>query len=273
MKWLWTPVNKSTSYHQQKKSTRSRDFGHKRVLNLEQLEKREVPAVLPGQIVPFASFLDGDGDTVSMRVTGPITDSVNQGFTVELAGLAVDNADAYKVTLSGLTKDNGLEVVVTPNVLTEQPSPTGKSGDPFATIYSSGYTNIYSIETTASSIKTIQDYNAALLNPPMTDLGSIYLSAAIVNRINLGGVHKMEGTSGIEVEVPRLGAVSIKNDITLDCGQVPFVDRINTQNRYAIDSTMYNPASGLIYLGGAKRQKCGCHCDQWCHQRRHQKSI
>ena len=257
MKWLWTSVNKSSSYHQQKKSTRSRDFGHKRVLNLEQLEKREVPAVLPGQIVSFASFLDGDGDTVSLRVTGPILNSVNQGFTVELAGLAVDNADAHKVTLSGLTKDNGLEVIVTPNVLIEQPSPTGKSGDPFATIYSSGYTNIYSIETTASSIKTIQDYNAALLNPPMTDLGSIYLSAAIVNRINLGGVSKVEGTSGIEVEVPKLGAVSIKNDITLDCGQVPFVDRINTQNRYAIDSTMYNPASGLIYLGGLSAKNVG----------------
>jgi len=257
MKWLWNSVNKFSSDHQQKKSTRLRDFGHKRVLNLEQLEKREVPAVLPGQIVPFVSFLDGDGDTVSMRVTGPITDSVNQGFTVELAGLAVDNADAYKVTLSGLTKDNGLEVVVTPNVLAEQPSPTGKSGDPFATIYSSGYTNIYSIETTASSIKTIQDYNAALLNPPMTDLGSIYLSAAIVNRINLGGVSKVAGTLGIEVEVPKLGAVSIKNDITLDSGQVPFVDRINTQNRYAIDSTMYNPASGLIHLGGLSAKNVG----------------
>jgi hypothetical protein len=39
---------------------------------------------------------------------------------VELAGLATDNADATRINLSGLTKDNGLQIVVTPTKLAAQ---------------------------------------------------------------------------------------------------------------------------------------------------------
>ncbi len=230
----------------------------RQILHLEKLEAREVPAILSGQLVSFATFLDSDGDTVSVKVTGNIIDPATQGIFVELEGKSSDNADAYSITLSGLTRDNGLEVVVTPNVQKPQPSPTGSFGNPFATLYSPGYTNIASIETTANSIKTFEDYSKAIQNPPMSELGSIYLSAAIVNKIDLGGISKVEGQGGLDIEVPRLGSVSIKNDITLDCGLVPFVDRINTQNnQQATDSTMYNPASGLISLGGISAANVG----------------
>ena len=76
-------------------------------------------AILPGQIVPSASYVDADGDTVSINVTGSL--AAGAGFSVELAGQATDNADATRVNLSGLTAANGLQIVVTPNKLAEQP--------------------------------------------------------------------------------------------------------------------------------------------------------
>ena len=67
----------------------------------------------------------------------------------------------------------------------------------------------------------------------MVGLGGIQLSAAVVNSMSLDGI-----------------AVG---NITLDAGQAPFCDRINTQNnQQATDSTKYQPVTGLIDLGGIK---------------------
>ena len=167
-------------------------------------------AILPGQVVTSANYTDADGDSVAISVTGPVSEGA--GFTVELAGKATDNADATSIDLTGLTLDNGLRIVVTPNALTTQP------GTGFATMYSAGYTNVFEI-------------TKAKTDTAMTGLGGIQLSAAIVNSTKLAGV-------------------AIGN-ITLDPGQAPYVDRINTQNnQQATDSTMYNPVTGLIHLGG-----------------------
>lgn len=177
-------------------------------LAVDRLEDRRMMAILPGQLVTSANYTDADGDSVAISVTGPA--SQGSGFTVELAGKATDNADATSIDLTGLTLDNGLRIVVTPNALTTQP------GTGFATMYSAGYTNVFEI---TNADKT------------MIGLGGIQLSAAIVNATKLTGV-------------------AIGN-ITLDPGQAPYVDRINTQNnQQATDSTMYNPVTGLIHLGG-----------------------
>ena len=178
-------------------------------LAVDRLEDRRMMAILPGQVVTSANYTDADGDSVAISVTGPV--SQGAGFTVELAGKATDNADATSIDLTGLTLDNGLRIVVTPNALTTQP------GTGFATMYSAGYTNVFEIK--------------AKTDTAMTGLGGIQLSAAIVNSTKLAGV-------------------AIGN-ITLDPGQAPYVDRINTQNnQQATDSTMYNPVTGLIHLGG-----------------------
>jgi len=178
-------------------------------LAVDRLEDRRMMAILPGQVVTSANYTDADGDSVAISVTGPV--SQGAGFTVELAGKATDNADATSIDLTGLTLDNGLRIVVTPNALTTQP------GTGFATMYSAGYTNVFEIKAKADTA--------------MTGLGGIQLSAAIVNSTKLAGV-------------------AIGN-ITLDPGQAPYVDRINTQNnQQATDSTMYNPVTGLIHLGG-----------------------
>jgi hypothetical protein len=179
-------------------------------LAVDRLEDRRMMAILPGQVVTSANYTDADGDSVAISVTGPV--SQGAGFTVELAGKATDNADATSIDLTGLTLDNGLRIVVTPNALTTQP------GTGFATMYSAGYTNVFEI-------------TKAKIDTAMTGLGGIQLSAAIVNSTKLAGV-------------------AIGN-ITLDPGQAPYVDRINTQNnQQATDSTMYNPVTGLIHLGG-----------------------
>ena len=130
-------------------------------------------AILPGQIVPSASYVDADGDTVSINVTGSL--AAGAGFSVELAGQATDNADATRVNLSGLTAANGLQIVVTPNKLAEQP------GGSFATLYSAGYTNV-------AFLSNEVDPKAATPALPMTALGGIQLSAAIVNSTKLTGV-------------------------------------------------------------------------------------
>ena len=179
-------------------------------LQIDPLEARRLLAITPGGfygVVP-ATWTDSDGDTVTVSVTGDL--AAGAGFTVELAGLATNNADATTITLKGLTTANGLQIVVTPNELVTQP------GGGFATMYSAGYTNVLQITAADAS---------------MTGLGGIQLSAAIVNSTKL----------------PDVGI----GDITLDAGQAPYVDRINTQNnQQATDSTMYNPVTGLIHLGG-----------------------
>ena len=185
-------------------------------LAVDHLEDRRMLAIVPGQIVPTATYIDADGDSVSIAVTGPVGGGA--GFSVELAGRATDNADATRINLSGLTKDNGLQIVVTPTKLATQP------GGNFATLFSPGYTNV-------AFISNDVDPSAPVPVIPMTSLGGIQLSAAVVNSISLGGI-----------------AVG---NITLDAGQAPLVDRINTQNnQQAADSKFYQPVTGLIDLGG-----------------------
>jgi hypothetical protein len=186
---------------------------------VDALEERRMLAITPDALVQTASWLDNDGDTVSVRVTGSVTDTATQGFKVQLAGLATDRADAQTISLFNLGSTNGLEVLVTPNPLASQP------GAGFATMYSAGYSNVFRIQNGADST--------------MTSLGGIHLSAAIVNKIDLTGIE-------------------VVNDITLDPGQAPFCDRINTQNnQQGMDSTMYQPVTGLIHLGGIVASSVG----------------
>ena len=200
----------------------SRRRSRRPALAVDQLEDRRMLAVLPGQVVTSANYIDADGDSVSVTVTGAVADGA--GFTVELAGRATDNADATRINLSGLTSDNGLQVVVTPNKLASQP------GSSFATLYSPGYTNVAFLSN---------DVEAPATQTPatkMVGLGGIQLSAAVVNSMSLDGI-----------------AVG---NITLDVGQAPFCDRINTQNnQQAMDSTMYQPVTGAIDLGGITAAK------------------
>ena len=111
-----------------------RPNGRRPALAIDRLEDRRMLAILPGQVVTSANYIDADGDSVAVTVTGDVQQGA--GFTVELAGQALDNADATRINLSGLTDANGLQVVVTPNKLSEQP------GSSFATLYSPGYTNV-----------------------------------------------------------------------------------------------------------------------------------
>jgi len=179
------------------------------------LERRELLAIVPGQVYQDVTYTDSDGDSVRITITGPVTDPVNQGFTVDLAGLATDDADATYVNLIGLGAANGLQIVVTPVL---QPN----AGPNFNAIYSAGYTNVFSITA---------EPEPGHIVPAMTNLGGIQLSAAIVHKIDLPGI-------GI-------------GNVTLDPGQAPYVDRINTtNNQQSLDSTMYMPVTGLIDLGG-----------------------
>jgi hypothetical protein len=182
---------------------------------LDLLEDRRLLAITPGMLYQDVSYTDADGDTVRISITGTITDPAAQGFTVELAGLALDDADATRVNLIGLSATNGVQIVVSPNLLPN-------AGPNFNNIYSSAYTNVAFLSAVADPL-----HPAA----PMTSLGGVQLSAAVVHSIQLAGI-------------------DIGN-ITLDAGQAPFVDRINTtNNQQSMDSGNYKPVTGLIDLGG-----------------------
>ena len=195
-------------------------------LGVDALESRMMLAITPGQLYTDATYTDADGDTVEIRVTGAIDPA--HGFTVELAGNARDNADATRINLVGLGGNNGLQIVVTP---VEQPN----AGPNFNKIYSAGYTNV----ATLSNI-----YEAGHAADPIAAIAGIQLSAAIVNKIDLGQRLYNPAT---DTSAPGVAIGSI----TLDAGQAPYVDRINTtNNQQAADSTMYQPVTGLIDLGG-----------------------
>jgi hypothetical protein len=164
---------------------------------LESLEPRLL-LTTPGNIVPEqlyqdVAFTDAHGDTVEVSIAGPTP--ANSGFTISLAGAATDNADIDNINLLGLTAQDGLVIQVTPNPMTI----TG-GGDNFAQIFSSGYVNVASITATADA-----NFPSATA---VTDLGGIQLSAAVVSSISLPGVD--------------IG------DITLDTGEVTYVDRVNS---------------------------------------------
>lgn len=184
-------------------------------LAVDALEPRRLLAITPGAVVSSAFYTDADGDRVDIEVTGTV--AAGAGFTVELAGGAADNADANRINLLGLGADNGLRIVVTPQQLVTQP------GSGFATLYSAGYTNVTVVTN---------DAPAGQPDLEMTALGGIQYSAAIVHSTRLTGV-----------------AV---DSLTLDAGQAPYADRINTQNanQSTGDSLMYKPVTGLIHLGG-----------------------
>jgi len=208
---------------------------NKRALVLERLEARNVPAILPGQVVQFAEWQDSDGDTVTVRVTGSVDSPTTKGFKIELEGGVNDKADAHSITLTGLNQGNGLDVVVTPNKSLVQPNTP--AGGVFATLYTPGYTNVFKLETD---------------DPAMTDLGLIHLSAAIVNKIDFGK-HLYES----DPQKIRPFALNLAG-ITLDPGQAPEVDRNNTQNnQQGTDSGMYKPVTGLIHLGGISAGSIG----------------
>lgn len=207
-------LNRSVSRRSQSRSRRRLKVMLLSGMESVLLEDRTLMTIAPGQVYQYATYTDSDGDKVEISVTGTVTDPLTQGFTVELAGLATDNADATTVNLLGLSATNGVQVVVTPQI---QPN----AGPNFNNIYSAGYTNVAFL-TAEPSVSS---------PTPMTNLGGIQLSAAIVNSIQLAGI-------------------SIGN-ISLDAGQAPYIDRINTtNNQQSLDSTMYNPVTGLIDLGG-----------------------
>ncbi len=183
---------------------------------IDALEPRCLMTIVPGQVYQDVSWTDADGDTVRVSVTGPVANPATSGFQIDLAGLAANDADASKITLLGLGKDNGVQVVVTPNELPN-------AGPAFNKIYSGAYTNV----TTLTADSTVGSPTR------VTALGGIQLSAAIVHSIALTGV-------------------DIGN-ITLDPGQAPYIDRINTtNNQQSLDSTMYKPVTGGIDFGGIR---------------------
>lgn len=133
------------------------------------LEDRRLMTVAPGPIVPGqvyqdVAFYDANGDTVEVKIDGPT--SGGRGFTLELAGGATNIADIRTLKIVGLTAENGLSILVTPNELTIS------AGPDFGKMYSSGYTNVTRITADAG----------------VTAIGSVRLGAAIVNDVALPGV-------------------------------------------------------------------------------------
>lgn len=180
--------------------------------------------LVPGTLYTDAAWYDSNGDTVEVQVIGG-----TGGFTITLEGGAVNNADADRINLIGLSAESSLIISVTPNELSIA------AGAPFNHMFTSGYTNVRQIAAEADP-----HHPAA----PMTQIDGIQLSAALVARIDLPDV-----TIG---------------NMSLDTGIAPYVDRVNTTTiNQTLESGMYLPVTGLIDMGSI----FGFDRDRRCHQR------
>lgn len=202
---------------------------------IDSLEPRQLLAVVPGPIVPGqvyqeVAFYDSNGDTVEVRIDGPT--SGGRGFTLQLAGGSTNISDIRALNLVGLTAENGLSIVVTPNELTIAP------GGDFGKMFSSGYTNVARITA----------------DPGVTALGDVHLSGAIVNAIALPGVD----LGGITLDTGMTAYVDTVNNATMGSINVsapaititnPITGAAEIYDESPTGPTAnYNPTSGLIDL-------------------------
>lgn len=199
------------------------------------LEDRQLLAVAPGPIVPGqvyqdVAFYDSNGDTVEVKIDGPTTGG--RGFTLQLAGGATNISDIRALNLVGLTAENGLSIVVTPNELTIS------AGADFGKMYSSGYTNVTRITA----------------DPGVTAVGGVHLSGAIVGAVDLPGV----AVEGISLDVGMTAYVDTVNNAALDSINIsaptivvtnPITGEAEIYDESPTGPTSgYNPTSGLIDL-------------------------
>jgi hypothetical protein len=187
----------------------------RRRLRLELLEPR-VLLTTPGNVLSETlytdvAFTDARGDTVEVSINGPT--SANVGFTMTLAGGALDNADINNINLLGVSSANNLTIQVTPTALTI----TGGSPN-YGQMFSAGYVNV-------TSITAVADSNF-LSAAAVTNVGGIHLSAAIAKTIAL----------------PDVGV----GDITLDAGDVPYVDTVDaaTLNNITVSAPTITATGG-----------------------------
>ena len=152
------------------------------------------------------------------------TDADGDRVDIEVTGTVAAGA-GFTVELAGGAADNadanriqllGLGAGNGLRIVVTPQQLATQPGTGFATLYSAGYTNVTFVTSDGA----------------MTALGSLQYSAAIVHSTKLTGV--------------AVGS------LTLDAGQAPYADRINTQNanQSTGDSLMYKPVTGLIHLGG-----------------------
>ncbi|MDG3008046.1 beta strand repeat-containing protein [Paludisphaera mucosa] len=204
-------------------------------LNLDALENRQLMTIVPGAIVPGqlyqdVAFYDASGDTVEIRMDGPTTGV--RGFTLRLAGEATGHADVQTLNLIGLTAENGLSVIVTPNELIIN------AGPDYNKMFSAGYTNVASITADAG----------------VTALGSVNLSAAIVDDVALPAVAVGNITldTGMVTYVDRVNT-SVLNSMNISAPVITITSPITGEAEIFDESPVgsngqYNPCAGLIDL-------------------------
>lgn len=185
------------------------------LFEMENLESRLLLSGLTdgSKVLKSYSFVDGDGDKVTISVTGKL--NANAGFQIsELGG----SHDVDEINLVGLTKANSLIIKVAPTKLSSAVQMT--NGE----IYTPGYTNIGSITADSQTTqKGVAVTGAAAIR-------NIVLNAAIVSDISIAGT-------------------DVFGSITLNTGRTAMVDRINTISvAVSGDNTSYNPVVGLIDL-------------------------
>jgi len=191
---------------------------------MEALESRILLSGLTDgtKVLKSFSFLDADGDKVSISVTGAL--AANAGFQISDLG---GDYDVDEINLVGLTKANSLVIKVAPSKLS--PAVQMTNGE----IYTPGYTNIGSITSDT------QTNEKGLAVSGATAIRNIGLNAAIVKDISIANT-------------------DVFGSITLNTGKTALVDRINTISvAVSGDNTSYNPVAGLIDLNDITAKSIG----------------
>jgi len=192
--------------------------------------------IQPGVAVNSALFIDGNGDLVNIRLSGP------GAFKLELAGGQTNHSDALKLELNGVNAESNLSISVTPiEISVNAGSALDTTNGQYNRMFSAGYTTIDQI-----------------LGNGAGAIGDIELSAAIVHSIDLPGfaVGSIELDTGFATYVDRVNTTTLGNDvnvasptITVSNVSAPAEMELFDESPTGVGANYYNPVAGLIDLG------------------------
>jgi hypothetical protein len=193
-------------------------------------------AISPGNLVTNASYIDGNGDQVTIELSGP------GAFRLWLAGGRTDGADATKLELVGTDVTTSLTAFATPQLLSINAGSidAGATGQ-YNRMYSAGFSNIDLI--TANTSTAIKD---------------IYLGGVFANKIELDAlaVGTITLDTAFSTYVDRVNTSTLGSSInvatpTVTIGTVssPAEMEIFDESPTGPNNNTYNPVTGLIDIG------------------------
>lgn len=194
-------------------------------------------SISPGSPVTSASYIDGNGDQVTIELSGP------GSFRLWLAGGRTDGADATMLELMGTDGTSSLSGYVTPQLLNINAGSIDEgAGGQYNRMYSAGFTNIDLI--TASNSTAVKDIY----------LGGIYANKISLDALSVGTITLDTAYSAY---VDRVNTTTLGSSVNIATPTITVSNVSAAAELELFDESptggesfnLYNPVTGLIDLG------------------------